>query len=477
MTDKLLNDSISDLDILRQSLGPRYQDTWSLVVLLTIYCVIFISGTVGNVCTCIVIIRNSYMQTATNYYIFSLAISDVLIIILALPPEAYSIYESYPWRFGEIFCYIKSLLQEMTSYASVLTITAFTVERYVAICHPLKAHKFASLSRSIKIIIAIWTLSLLCALPYPLRTELFYYTGGSNHSGTPLPESLICNIPEKYHPTMVYIFQLSTFLFFVFPLAIICVLYILIAISLRRAALQRVASQETKSNSATQVSQSGKSVFRMLIAVVVAFFTCWAPFHAQRLLTIYNKNWTPLLLHLQSALFYISGVLYFVGSIVNPILYNVMSKRYREAFKETICHCRRKRTLTLRNSSIHQSYYCSGKFSRPPGRSIVRRTDIPVKKLVRRSDTIQTQFSLSLNGNSEFEGVDPATELLLVVTTPLETPTEHEDHRELRKCWAATRHKTACCSACAADTVDPCSVHYCESHDLLNHSLSDESAC
>lgn len=152
----------------------------------------------------------------------------------------------------------------MTSYASVLTITAFTVERYVAICHPLKAHKFANLSRSVKILIAIWTTSLLCALPYPLHTELFYYIDAEHNNGTQIEESLICNIPQKYHGTMMYIFQFSTFLFFVFPMTVIAVLYFLIAISLRHAALQRVASQETKLQAGTPITQSGKSVFRML---------------------------------------------------------------------------------------------------------------------------------------------------------------------------------------------------------------------
>ena len=40
------------------------------------------SGTINNVCTCVVIARNSYMQTTTNYYLFSLAISDVIILFL-----------------------------------------------------------------------------------------------------------------------------------------------------------------------------------------------------------------------------------------------------------------------------------------------------------------------------------------------------------------------------------------------------------
>lgn len=188
----------------------------------------------------------------------------MLFLFSALPPEAYSIWEAYPWRFGEVFCYIKAGLQEMTSYASVLTITAFTVERYVAICHPLKAHKFANLSRCIKIIITIWIISLVCALPYPLHTELFYYIDAAHNNGTPIAESYVCNIHQRYFSTMVYVFQLSTFLFFVFPLTIIAVLYLLIAISLRHAALQRVASQEAKYQLGTPVSQSGKSVFRML---------------------------------------------------------------------------------------------------------------------------------------------------------------------------------------------------------------------
>ena len=51
--------------------------------------------------------------------------------LAGLPPELYSIWESYPWRFGQPYCLFKTFLTEMTSSASVLTITAFTVERYV----------------------------------------------------------------------------------------------------------------------------------------------------------------------------------------------------------------------------------------------------------------------------------------------------------------------------------------------------------
>jgi len=99
------------------------------------------------------------------------------------------------------------------------------------------------------------------------------------------------------------------------------------------------------------------------VAVVVAFFICWAPFHTQRLVSAYansaaaaaaaeselnNSNSTNAT-HVdveqftQSVgnlvFFYVSGVLYYVSSVINPILYNIMSVKFRQAFVDTILHC------------------------------------------------------------------------------------------------------------------------------------------
>ena len=72
----------SDQDILLQNLGPKRREWYVVVILLTVYGVIFVTGVVGNIFTCIVISRTSYMRTSTNYYLFSLAISDVLLLII-----------------------------------------------------------------------------------------------------------------------------------------------------------------------------------------------------------------------------------------------------------------------------------------------------------------------------------------------------------------------------------------------------------
>ena len=69
--------------------------------------------------------------------------------------------------------------------------------------------------------------------------------------------------------------------------------------------------------------------------MVIAFFVCWAPFHAQRLLYVVFYQWKwefvseAKMRRINENLFYITGCFYYFSSTVNPILYNVLSKKYR----------------------------------------------------------------------------------------------------------------------------------------------------
>lgn len=53
-----------------------------LFQLTTVYVIIFLTGVIGNVIVCVVIVRHSTMHTATNYYLFSLAISDLMFLLM-----------------------------------------------------------------------------------------------------------------------------------------------------------------------------------------------------------------------------------------------------------------------------------------------------------------------------------------------------------------------------------------------------------
>lgn len=58
------------------------RDPLTVVLPVTIcYALIFIAGVLGNVITCAVISRNKSMHTATNYYLFNLAISDLILLL------------------------------------------------------------------------------------------------------------------------------------------------------------------------------------------------------------------------------------------------------------------------------------------------------------------------------------------------------------------------------------------------------------
>jgi hypothetical protein len=60
-----------------------YRDPLSIILPISvIYIIIFIAGILGNAITCVVIATNKTMHTATNYYLFNLAVSDSLILLV-----------------------------------------------------------------------------------------------------------------------------------------------------------------------------------------------------------------------------------------------------------------------------------------------------------------------------------------------------------------------------------------------------------
>lgn len=68
-------------DYLHHNFGAKQIPMFILAPITVVYVLLFVSGVVGNVSTCIVIIRNPSMHTATNCYLFSLAVSDLTVLL------------------------------------------------------------------------------------------------------------------------------------------------------------------------------------------------------------------------------------------------------------------------------------------------------------------------------------------------------------------------------------------------------------
>lgn len=213
------------------------------------YLAIFVVGVVGNVLTCTVIARNKVMWTPTNYYLFSLAVSDLLVLLLGMPLELYELWQNYPFLLGKGGCYFKTFLFETVCLASILNVTALSVERYIAVVHPLRAKYVVTRTHAKRVILMVWGVSVLCALPntslHGIKVISRHYTGPAGIVSVEIPDSEICTLIK---PRWMYnlTIQVTTLLFFILPMLTISALYMLIGLQLKREKMHQ-AKKSSKS--------------------------------------------------------------------------------------------------------------------------------------------------------------------------------------------------------------------------------------
>lgn len=144
-------------------------DVYSKTVVTVIYVALFAVGSLGNSITLYTLLTKrtlQNLQSTVHYHLASLAVSDLLILLLSMPIELYNfIWFHHPWVFGDAVCRGYYFLRDSCSYATVLNIASLSVERYMAICHPFKAKSIMSRSRTKKLISAMWLASFALAAP------------------------------------------------------------------------------------------------------------------------------------------------------------------------------------------------------------------------------------------------------------------------------------------------------------------------
>nr|XP_040026521.1 LOW QUALITY PROTEIN: neuromedin-U receptor 1-like [Gasterosteus aculeatus aculeatus] len=327
---------MSEADYLAMYLGPPRSPVF-LPVCVT-YLIIFAVGVLGNYLTCAVILRHRVMQTPTNYYLLSLAASDLAVLLMGMPLEIYELWQNYPFLLGEGGCYFKTFLFETVCFASILNVTALSVERYVAVVHPLKVKQITTHAHVKRVILMLWALSMLCAVP---NTSLHGIVTLPPKFGRQFPRSAICCVIQ---PPRIYswIVLISTLAFFLLPMLIISILYLLIGLRLKsekmNASLVDTSFGPERRSYQQKLSKRNLQVTKMLCVLVLVFGLCWAPFHADRLMWSYielSSEWHHQLFELVHV---VSGVCFYLSSAINPILYNLMSTRFREMYRRSACY-------------------------------------------------------------------------------------------------------------------------------------------
>uniref|UniRef100_A0A8B9QJR6 Motilin receptor n=1 Tax=Apteryx owenii TaxID=8824 RepID=A0A8B9QJR6_APTOW len=190
----------------------------ALIPVTTVCLGLFVVGVAGNVLTVLVTHGYRDMKTTTNLYLGSMAVSDLL-ILLGLPLDLYRLWRSRPWIFGQLLCRLSHYLSEGCTYCTILHITALTVERYLAICFPLKAKVVVTKRRVKAIIGALWVFAFLSAAP-------FFFLVGVEQADNQTDFSRECKptaqaVESGLLATMFWV----TTTYFVLPVACLHVLY------------------------------------------------------------------------------------------------------------------------------------------------------------------------------------------------------------------------------------------------------------
>lgn len=143
--------------------------TWLRVVLISLYVVIFALGVAGNSLVVYIVAARRAMQSITNIFIANLAVSDVIMCLLAVPFTPISgLLQS--WPFGEALCHVVPMTMGVSVHVSTLTSTAIAVDRYFVIVHPFRPRMKSAVC--LVLIGAIWLISISISLPLAIYQEV-----------------------------------------------------------------------------------------------------------------------------------------------------------------------------------------------------------------------------------------------------------------------------------------------------------------
>nr|XP_010303820.1 PREDICTED: growth hormone secretagogue receptor type 1-like [Balearica regulorum gibbericeps] len=310
-------------------------DVRILVPVTIISIVLFFLGVSGNLITIVIFRRSQEMRTTVSMYLSSMALSDML-IFLGLPSDLYRLWKYKPYIFGDFLCKFFIYLSETCTYCTILHITTVSVERYFAICFPLKAKATITKCRVKWVILVLWGFSLLTAGP------ILFLFGVEHRNGSLPQESWECRSIERMARTglLETMTWVSTIYFFL-PMLCLTLLYGLICRKLWRS------GQQLSGRQAAARKRSHTQTVKMLAVVVLAFVLCWLPFHVGRILFAQSEI---ILYDLTQYFNLIAMLLFYLGASINPILYNVMSHKYRKAMSKILHHKQTRRCRSLARS-------------------------------------------------------------------------------------------------------------------------------
>ncbi|KAG5262802.1 hypothetical protein AALO_G00279070 [Alosa alosa] len=286
------------------------------------YSVLLCVGVPVNILTLVALSRlASRTKKALYVYLLALTSSDILsqlfIIFVGFLLETAVFHRDMP----DLLLHSVSILEFAANHASIWATVPLTVDRYVALCHPLLHRQISYPERARRIIAAVMALALASGVPFFWWSDMWRVS----HPPTQLDRALIWT-----HVTIIYFLPCSIFL----------VLNSLIIHRLRRRQQQQLCHEENGDVSSAAAAMPphhrrrlGKTT-AMLLAVTSVFAVLWAPRTGVVIYHLYvssvHRDWR---VHLAYDL---ANMLAMLNTAVNFFLYCFVSKPFRAAVRDVL---------------------------------------------------------------------------------------------------------------------------------------------
>ncbi|KAL3851827.1 hypothetical protein ACJMK2_015532 [Sinanodonta woodiana] len=341
------------------------------VPVAVVYAWIGLTGTIGNILVIFAISKVQRMSSITNMFVRSLACADLLLLLICVPAKCIAFY-SYTWRLGLFMCKFVVYVQNVSMICSVLTLTAMSIERCIAIQYPLKAKSLCTIFHARVVVFIVWCISLVAAVPIIFAQEYKEIAGVHR-------TAIWCHKIWTGREDFAIAYELyMLILLFVIPVSVMLVTYASISVTIWRVATKRadmrsgscisneirmdrpsVVSMESqpkttlpitvspasistyspqKTKAHAEDDKTRKQVVLTLIVIVVLFALCWLPVLINNVLVAFgvlDYLSHGYMRHVRLAF----HILSYANSSINPFVYAFMSKKFREGFRQAICAC------------------------------------------------------------------------------------------------------------------------------------------
>eukprot|EP00062_Callorhinchus_milii_P018639 gi/632972332/ref/XP_007902605.1/ PREDICTED: uracil nucleotide/cysteinyl leukotriene receptor-like [Callorhinchus milii] len=277
------------------------------LVYIVIYSTVFVVGLIENSISLWVFCSRMKTKTISSIYMLNLAVADVG-LILTLPLRiTYHILQSH-WPFGEIACRITGFLFHLDLYSSVYFLTCISIDRYLAIVHPVRSLNFRKVRYARIISATVWVTAILGTFQLAVTAQTLKAT-----ENTTVCLQLYREKPSLYASGALIIG-------FLFPFLVIICCYIRI---IRHLQSYRRLDYKHKAS-------------RMIFTVLTVFLVCFLPYHITRLLYVIVANQQLKSTSTMEVLAILNRAFFCLASInccLDPVVYFFVG----ENFKESLC--------------------------------------------------------------------------------------------------------------------------------------------